>query len=229
MKNVFFALVNVAAVLLSPALAKSADRTENLARSIHPNLNNPPKIYVGETHTKIREALFSEHSEDIDETPLDELIQRMADHYQIPILLDQTELRLKNIDPSTKVSLNVPPITLRSVLNLILAPLELDFVYRDEVLCITTKSSVDLTPMAMIYDLGSGYSNQSVAELLQKIAEVQNEGMFPKPVVHLLIHSAGEGKPDQLFVRANKRTHDEVQTTLQMLLAQSAEHARTKR
>jgi len=74
------------------------------------------------------------------ETPLSEVIDRLKEITGINIYLDQQGLAQEGVHPSTPVTIDLTQdIQLRSALNLILEPLHLGYVVRDEVLKITSE------------------------------------------------------------------------------------------
>ncbi len=73
----------------------------------------------------------------------------------IPIVLNNAEIELGGLaDVDTPITLNIPPVTLRSMLRLILDPLELTYIIKDEVLQITTKDNANEEPIRRVYPVG---------------------------------------------------------------------------
>lgn len=74
------------------------------------------------------------------ETPLSEVIDRLKEITGVNIYLDQQGLAQEGVHPSTPVTIDLTQdIQLKSALNLILEPLHLGYVVRDEVLKITSE------------------------------------------------------------------------------------------
>jgi hypothetical protein len=66
-------------------------------------------------------------------------MKEFSEVYGFPILLDEKGLVDETVTAEEPITLNVPEISLRSALRLILDPLNLIFVIRDEVMIITNK------------------------------------------------------------------------------------------
>lgn len=87
--------------------------------------------------------------------PLQQVIDGLSDDMGIPIVLNTAEIELGGLaDVDTPITLNIPPVTLRSMLRLILDPLELTYIIKDEVLQITTKDNANEEPIRRIYPVG---------------------------------------------------------------------------
>lgn len=209
------------AILLQPARSaeptlddKSTTEASGVAESF--------TVLASETYRSINAALTRKTYGGVDEVPLYLLMQSFADDFNIPIRIDNEELENQEINPAAPVTLSHEQMTLRSALDLILSPLKLDFVYRDEVLCITSRSAVKATPITLLYEISTPYSDNDVAALLERTAESMSDNESPKPIVQLLSRSDAANPKRHLFVRANKHTHDEVQTTLKLLNCRSS-------
>ncbi len=80
------------------------------------------------------------------EAPLAEVINRIKDDNEIPIVLDERALADASIGTDTLITKSLKGITLRSALKLMLKDHGLSYAIKDEVLVITTKEEVDLNP-----------------------------------------------------------------------------------
>ncbi len=76
-------------------------------------------------------------------TPLNRAMQQLSDEFKIPIWINAAKLDEDGVQQDTPVNLEVPPVTLRSALRLMLKPLGLTYIIRNEVLEITTEADVD--------------------------------------------------------------------------------------
>ena len=63
-----------------------------------------------------------------------------SQRYNIPILLDARTVNSEGL-PDEPITLELPEVSFRSALNLMLDPLELTYVVRNEVMMITTKAA----------------------------------------------------------------------------------------
>ncbi|MEI6524674.1 MAG: FecR domain-containing protein, partial [Planctomycetota bacterium] len=94
-----------------------------------------------EAERRIFRALRERGEATFNNTPLSSVMQTFSDQYGIPIVIDQKALEDETVTPEDPVSLNVPEISLRSALKLILEPLNLTYVIQDEVMKITNKKN----------------------------------------------------------------------------------------
>jgi len=104
-----------------------------------------------EAERRIFRALRERGEAQFNNTPLSSVMQTLADQYQIPIVIDQKGLEDETVSPEEPISLNVPEISLRSALKLILEPLNLTYAIQDEVMKITSNCLLqfsDLTPFS---------------------------------------------------------------------------------
>ncbi|MBI5757513.1 MAG: hypothetical protein HZA46_03220 [Planctomycetales bacterium] len=77
------------------------------------------------------------------EIPLRDAIASLAEQHKLTILLDGAKLSDEGIQVEQPVTLSVENISLKSGLNLLLSPLQLTWVIRDEVLQFTTKAGAN--------------------------------------------------------------------------------------
>ena len=94
-----------------------------------------------ESERKIYRALNERGEVNFNGTPLSGVIKFFRESYSIPIVLDDKALEDENITPDEPVTLELPPISFRSALKLILEPLQLTYVIEDEVMRITSKKT----------------------------------------------------------------------------------------
>jgi hypothetical protein len=87
-------------------------------------------------------------------TPLSQVVQNLADEFKIPIWVNVAELEVEGVDPDSPITMELPPISLRSALRMMLKPLNLTYIIRNEVLEITTEASVEADPINRIYPVG---------------------------------------------------------------------------
>ena len=74
-------------------------------------------------------------------TALTGVVKFFRDTYNIPIVIDDKALEELNITPDEPISLELPSVSFRSALKLILEPLQLTYVIEDEVMRITSKKT----------------------------------------------------------------------------------------
>jgi hypothetical protein len=94
-----------------------------------------------ESERRIFRALRERGEAQFNNQPLSGVMQYFSDTYGIPIVIDPKGLEEETVTPEEPVTLNVPEISLRSALKLILEPLNLTYVIQDEVMKITNKKN----------------------------------------------------------------------------------------
>lgn len=222
MQIIFSSIVSTVyfAVLLSVTVADEPQANRSPVSEMQAD-QQAFRTFAHKTYMKIHNALLTQGDFDIDQVPFDKVMKNFSDDYGIPIRIDVMELEKFGIGFSTPLTLHMPSMNLRSALNVILSPLNLDYVYRDEVLYITSKSAALTTPLTLLYKIQTTYSNHDVAELISRTSESLTEDGYPNPIVYLLSPSDADTGEQHLFVRANKRTHEDIQSTLELLHQQN--------
>jgi tetratricopeptide (TPR) repeat protein len=92
-----------------------------------------------ETERRIFRALRERGEIQFNNQPLSGVMKLLSDQYGIPIVIDTKGLEDETLTPEEPVTLEVPEISLRSALKLILEPMGLTYVIQDEVMKITNK------------------------------------------------------------------------------------------
>lgn len=87
-------------------------------------------------------------------TPLQQVLLGFRDDLNIPIWVNHEELALVGVDPDVPITLDLPPISLRSALRLVLEPIGLTYIIRNEVLEITSTDSAESDPINKVYPVG---------------------------------------------------------------------------
>jgi hypothetical protein len=104
--------------------------------------------------TKIKWALDEETAFDFTELPLTDAVKYLTDKHTIEIQIDTKMLEAESIGIDTPVTRSLRGITLRSGLRLMLDPLELTYLVKDEVLLITTAKAASIERTVRIYPVG---------------------------------------------------------------------------
>jgi len=94
-----------------------------------------------ESERKIYRALKERSEIGFNGTPLSGVIKFFRETYNIPIVIDDKALEEENITPDEPITLELPAVSFRSALKLILEPLQLTYVIEDEVMRITSKKT----------------------------------------------------------------------------------------
>jgi hypothetical protein len=130
--------------------AKSSPGAESAKKPAEVQSNSAPaektsstkRSAIQRTADKIERALASAMNPDFNETPLTQAVAFIASHYDINIFLDERGLQSAQVDKDTLVTLSLGGISLRTILELMLEPLNLGYFVRDNVLVITNKETV---------------------------------------------------------------------------------------
>jgi general secretion pathway protein D len=98
---------------------------------------------LGEKEATIEAALAQQTVFDFTDKPLSEVIQFVQRKHEIQVQLDTKALADAGVGTDTTITCNVRDVKLSSALELLLGPLDLTHVVRNEVLAITTKSEAE--------------------------------------------------------------------------------------
>ena len=122
---------------------------------------------------KIENALLNTSEASLIETPLTEALQYFEDLHNIEIHIDVPALAEEGIAPDQNVNLVKTGITLKSMLNLILEPLQLDYVIKNEVMVITTQAKAQEMFETRVYNakLVEGHTAHELMELIIALIE----------------------------------------------------------
>ena len=71
----------------------------------------------------------------------------------VEVQLDRKALSASGIESGTPITFDVKGVSLKSALNLMLRPLDLTYIYKDEVLLITTPDQVEKYLKVKVYDI----------------------------------------------------------------------------
>ena len=95
--------------------------------------------------------------------PLSAVMKFFSDTFGVPIVIDDKALEDENITQDEPITLNLPPVSFRSALKLILEPLQLTYVIQDEVMRITSKqASANVVRVYPVGDLVIGAGQLSM-------------------------------------------------------------------
>lgn len=117
---------------------------------------------------KIEAALEHPTEVSFTDNPLEEALNYLEDLHHIEIWLDKQALQNEGVATDQPVTLMMTGITLRSALGMILEPLNLDYVIKNDVLVITLAAKANGHFETRVYDV-SGLKGVSPSELDQII------------------------------------------------------------
>jgi hypothetical protein len=139
-----------------------------------------------DSEARILAALKTQIEPDYPGIPLQQVLAALADELDIPLWINQAELDLNGIDADTPMVLQLPQVTVRSALRLMLDPLELTYVVRNEVLEITSKQSAEDKWVKV---------GDTLAIYVERVIPMQGEPDNPPPPIP--IFQAGDRHPVQ--------------------------------
>ncbi len=106
------------------------------------------------TEEKIRRTLSKPTTVEFLDLPLEDCITFLKEYHNINIWIDKATLADEGVALDQPVTLNLAGVTLRSVLKLLLEPVQLTYVIEDEVLKITTTTKAEEKLTTRVYPVG---------------------------------------------------------------------------
>lgn len=153
-------------------------------------------------------ALDKPTTVEFSETPLQDALAYLINEHKINIWLDRNHLADEGVASDAPVTLKLDGVRLESVLNMMLEPMQLDWVIQDEVLRITTSTyAADLQEVrtyAVQNLLDAGHTPE---ELIASIMKCVKPGSWYEDSA--ISHSGGV-----LVVRQSQRVHAEIDRLL---------------
>ncbi|MEX1097624.1 MAG: hypothetical protein WED34_16380 [Planctomycetales bacterium] len=211
-----FLLASVATFACFDAPAAAAGEPVAVKKDRSPD-ESPPEVRIRRALQETTEIAFAD-------TPLEVAMQVLADLHDITIILDGPALEEAGIQPDVPVNRVVGGVKLESALEIILRPLNLDWVVRDEVLQITSAKVGAATLVARPYSIAGltklGVAPDAVARLLK--VELGPPGaertadfdVGPPRLETVAVAASGPAvvpvREDLVVVRHNRRAHARV-------------------
>lgn len=163
---------------------------------------------------RIAAALVNETVVSFIDTPLGDVVSYLSDLHQIPIQIDEEALQGEALDKTDPITIDKSGVKLKSVLNLILDPLNLTYVVENETLLITSQA-------------------RSIEKLETQVYEIRKltlAGMKPDQLISTIMHETtglwlnldGAGGtisavPGGLVVKQSQQMHREILAMLKQL------------
>jgi hypothetical protein len=128
---------------------------------------------------EIRRALRSPTEVDFVDTPLRDALEYLANLQRVRIVPDAPKLHAEGVAMDTPVTISLKDVTLESALDLLLSPLQLDFMIKDEVLRITTAAEERQTFQMEVYPvrdllLDRGFDREELLDVLRSSVAPQS-------------------------------------------------------
>ncbi|MFW6168918.1 MAG: hypothetical protein ACODAD_00410 [Planctomycetota bacterium] len=110
---------------------------------------------LSEAEMEIQKAMNTKVDVKFEDRPLSEVMDVLSDLSGVPIVLDSVGMAAEGVTSDQPVTIRLnQQISLRSALNLILAPLRLSHVVQDEVLRVTSEQTRDSNVYNEVYKVG---------------------------------------------------------------------------
>jgi RNA polymerase sigma factor (sigma-70 family) len=122
---------------------------------------------------KIETALRQVTEVNFTDQPLKDVLDYLEDIHKVQIVIDVKALKDEHIPIDQSVNLAMSGITFKSALNLLLEPLSLDYVIKNEAMVITTKDKANETFETRVYNanLVEGHTAYELMELIIDLVE----------------------------------------------------------
>ncbi|MEW4490613.1 sigma-70 family RNA polymerase sigma factor [Thalassoglobus sp. JC818] len=164
---------------------------------------------------RILELLDETTSLEFPGSPLSDVTTFLSEHYNIPVYIDERALSEEGLTVDDEVSIDIKNVPLSTGLKLMLKPLELTYLVKDELLYITTKYSAEEEYVTRVYDVRSlnVHDPETLADVLLNTVGVVSWR-----------HQDGEGDISffngSVIIRQTPAVHDEIETLLNQLAKQ---------
>jgi hypothetical protein len=208
-----------------PAASPSpSQQTTSATASVATRPTPPP---VSRSEVKIRTQLDSETRLEFPNTPLRQSIQFLGQLHDINIIVDEKAMTEASVNIDDNIDLVLSGVTLHSALDIMLKPLDLTYILKDEVLMITTTKrahqevdirAYDVAPLledrnAVDPDLADTITKlletESVADVKKKAGE--GEATLPLPKPQVVTYNG------RLLVTASWADHKRIEETLRLM------------
>lgn len=173
-------------------------------------------------------SLFDQRTElAFADVPIRDVMEFVRDKHKANIVLDAFELHEAGIDESTPITIELSGITLRTAFRLILEPLGLTWIIRDEVILITTQSKIDTELFTRIYPVADLAESAEELEVLAHTIEQGTNGrwitLLPVTVPPQVGGTISEvPRVHSLVVKQSQPVHEEIVELLTQLRAAQA-------
>jgi type II secretory pathway component GspD/PulD (secretin) len=186
---------------------------------------------------RIEAALPMPNEVNFTDTPLIEALKYLADVHNIPMEIDHRALQDEGVSEEQPVSIQSSNVSFKSVLGMMLEQNNLDYVIRNEVLLITTRSLADSLTEVRVYNVGrlNGFTLAELEEIIGSTvapgtwdqSQISTKSRDYKPAqMQALAKSEPESPPrpgviratrNALIIRHSQRVHDEISELLTQL------------
>jgi RNA polymerase sigma factor (sigma-70 family) len=157
------------------------------------------------------------------DTPLIDVVTFLSEYHNIPILIDTEALLATGVATDIPITRTLTGVSLENSLNIMLLPLDLDYVITNDVMSITSAKQAKATMDARVYDLSRipNIEPKTLSSIIMSVTkpDAWTEKGGPGSLTH---------GTDFLVVNQNQRTHRMIVSLLNQLERQAKEQARRR-
>ena len=196
---------------------KSAPTVESSAKERHAAEESSPAVayrrLCDAKERAILSALNETTSVSIDDMPLRDALELLENKWNVPLMVDRKTLAAAGIQMDERVTVQAEKLTRRAVLDLLLAPVKLDWTVRHEVLWISTHEDLrDNVPLSVkVYDVTDLSDFDSVIELISNTIVQSSWDAVGGPGAMKGIDC---GESAFLVISQTRRVHEEIEILL---------------
>lgn len=206
-----------ASALAAASLSAEEQTTASIAASAKPKAYAAANAAAERIEAALDQKLKAPISEV--EAPLNQVLQVVAEDYEIPVIFDTGALDAVAANPETEVSIDIANVSVRSALDLILknAGEDLTYIISNEVLLITTQEEAEKRLEVRVYVVNDLVSERSS---LVWSDDVDFDSLIDAIVATVETESwmengTGEGEiqplaPGMLVVAQTRRVHERI-------------------
>lgn len=197
----------------------------NASRADEPYSGNTlPTVIYDRPSAHVSQALDRIVTIDFRATSLADVMAFVRDLAEIPVLLDRRGLDMEGIDPEEPITLRLTDVPLRVALNYTLAPLDLTWVIRDDVLFVTDAQQTAAKPVTRLYPIFDLVADiESRDELADWVIKQHIEAIQQTVQPDSWKENGGLGtiayvpSAVALAISTDVKTHDEIRALLTMM------------
>jgi len=166
--------------------------------------------------SKIQEALNADTECSFENAPLNEVMAKLSERHEIPILILMNDLGEEGLTVEDPVTISLSTVSLKNALDLILKPIGLTYVVDCDVLKITTIVKADEIYTTRVYPVGDyGNTPEVYIELVEAI---KNANLVTNGTISV-VQSSGA-----LVISESYHSHNEIVKLLTQLRQAKAMH-----
>jgi len=164
---------------------------------------------------RLESVLQSPATFEFQDQALEDVLTFIEESHEINLMIDQVGLADNGIALDTPVTLTLKGLPLHTCMNLLLPPLDLDYLIRDGVVMITSSTVADEYQEIRVYDVSQlDIDPASLVDIVQEMCDTE----------WLVVDGAGGAikvLPDCLIVNQDQKTHRQIEGLLELLSSQN--------